>query len=369
MTPKVFITGSTGYIGGDALFHLTSQHPDFTYALLVRSEEKAQAVSSEYPKARIVLGSLDDTDIIRREAAWADIVIRKCLHTYPSAPADSDKRYNVDTADSSDNEPSAKAIAEGLREGHSASRPGFWLHVGGTGILTYFDSEVKKSFGELDDKVFDDYDGVEELVNLPAAAFHRNIDEIVLQSGTAYQDTVKTAIICPPTIYGQGRGPVSGRGRQVYELASFILKEKYIPRIGKGLSRWNHVHIHDLSALIGLLVDTARDSTRNNDPEVWGAHGYFLSENGEHTWGDLAVQVGQEVYKQGLLQNEPEVRSLPIDEAVKSSAGFEAASWGMNSRARAFRARKVLGWQPKQQGLVEEIPIIVRSEQARLRQL
>lgn len=76
-TPKVFLTGSSGYIGGDALFYLTCEHPDFTYALLVRSEEKAKAVQLKYPKVRIVLGTLEDTEIIRREAAWADIVIRQ----------------------------------------------------------------------------------------------------------------------------------------------------------------------------------------------------------------------------------------------------------------------------------------------------
>lgn len=76
--PKIFLTGSTGYIGGDALYQLTQQHPDFTYALLVRSEDKAKAVQSKYPNARIVVASLDDADVIRREAAWADIVVRKC---------------------------------------------------------------------------------------------------------------------------------------------------------------------------------------------------------------------------------------------------------------------------------------------------
>lgn len=271
----------------------------------------------------------------------------------------------TDTADSSDNETSANAITQGLVEGHSSSRPGYWLHVGGTGILTYFDSEVKRTFGELDDKVFDDLEGVEELVNLPAEAFHRNIDQIVLKAGTEHADTVKTAIICPPTIYGNGRGPVSGRGRQVYELTSFILKEKYVPRIGKGLSRWNHIHVYDLSVAIGLLVDAALDAARKDDADVWGAHGYFLTENGEHAWGELAAQIGQEVYKQSLVQSEPEMRNWSMDEALKSPAGFEAASWGMNSRARALRARKVLGWQPKQQSLTEEVPSIVKSEQSR----
>lgn len=231
--------------------------------------------------------------------------------------------------------------------------------------MTYFDSEVKKSFGEKDDKVFNDLDGVDELVNLPAAAFHRNVDEIVLNTGTKY-DFVKTAIICPPTIYGKGRGPISGRGRQVYELASFILKEQYCPRIGKGLSRWNNVHVHDLSRVFELLVQAALDPSMNENSEIWGAHGYFLTENGEHVWGDLSAAVGEEGFKQGYIKTAPDLRAWSIDEAVNSPAGFEAASWGMNSRGVSERARKILGWKPQERSLKEELPQIVRSEAARL---
>ncbi|KAH6867527.1 hypothetical protein B0T10DRAFT_597232 [Thelonectria olida] len=346
MTVKVFLTGATGYIGGDALYHLHQEHPDFEFALLIRSGEKAKKVLAQYPKARAVIGGLDDSETIEREAAWADIVVH--------------------TADSSDHDGSANAIAKGLVRGHSASRPGFWLHTGGTGILTYFDSEVKKTFGEYDDKVFNDLEGVDELVNLPAAAFHRNVDEIVLNTGTKHADSVKTALVCPPTIYGKGRGPVSGRGRQVYELTSFILKEKYCPRIGKGLAQWNNVHVYDLSRVFGLLVDAALDPSRNNDGEIWGAHGYFFTENGEHTWGDLSIEIGQEAHKQGLIKGPaPELRDWSVDEAVNSSAGFEAASWGMNSRGKAERAKKFLGWKPQERSLSAEAPDIVRSEAAR----
>lgn len=105
----------------------------------------------------------------------------------------------VDTADASDHEGAAKSIAAGLKAGHSNDNPGFWLHTGGTGILTYFDSSAGK-FGEEDNKVFNDYSGVDELVNLPHEAFHKNVDEIVLEAGKT--DSVKTAIVCPPTIYG-----------------------------------------------------------------------------------------------------------------------------------------------------------------------
>lgn len=204
-------------------------------------------------------------------------------------------------------------------------------------------------------------------MNLPAAAVHRIVDEIVLNTGMKHADTVKTAIICPPTIYGHGRGPISGRGRQVYELASFILKEQYCPRIGKGLSRWNHVHVHDLSTVFELLVQAALTPSRKDDSGIWGAHGYFLTENGVHVWGDLSARIGQEASKQGYIKDgTPEPRDWSIDETVKSSAGFEAASWGMNSRGVAARAKEILGWRPQGRSLNDELPDIVRSEAARL---
>jgi len=225
---------------------------------------------------------------------------------------------------------------------------------------------VKKQYGEPDDKVFNDFEGVSELVNLPAEAFHRNIDEIVLDVGTRHADSIKTAIICPPTIYGQGRGPISGRGRQVYALTSFILEQKVCPRIGRGLARWNNVHVHDLSSVFQLLAEATTDPSRQNDAEIWGANGYFLTENGEHVWGELSTLIGSEVHRQGFVDNRPETEELSYDEAVKSSAGFEAASWGLNSRGSAVRAKKVLGWKPREQSLEDEIPAIVRSEAARM---
>lgn len=272
-----------------------------------------------------------------------------------------------DTADSSDHVVAANAIAKGMVDGHTADRPGYWLHTGGTGILTYFDSEVRKTYGEHDEKVFNDGDGVEELTNLPAEAFHRNVDEIVLNTGIRHAATVKTAIVCPPTIYGKGRGPVSGRGRQAYELASFILKQKYCPLIGKGLARWNNVHVYDLTRMFEGLVDKALDPSQKNNTEIWCAKGYFLCENGEHVWGDLSKYIGKTSFSLGYLPQEPAWKEWSLDEAVKSPAGFEAASWGWNSRGTAVRARKTFGWQPKERSLEEEVPEIIHAEAARLR--
>lgn len=125
------------------------------------------------------------------------------------------------------------------------------------------------------------------------------------------------------------------------------------------------MHVHDLSRDFELLVEAAL--AEKSDADIWGKHGYYFTENGEHVWGDLSVAVGEEAFKQGCIKGgAPELRAWSIDKAVNSSAGFEAASWGMNSRGVAARARKVLGWKPQERSLEAELPDIVRAEAARM---
>ncbi|RAL07268.1 nucleoside-diphosphate-sugar epimerase [Aspergillus homomorphus CBS 101889] len=341
--PKIFLTGATGYIGGDALYALVQKHPEYNYTLLVRSANKAEQIQKQYPSARIVLGDLDDSSLLEKESAEADIV----LHT----------------ADASDHEGAAKAIAAGLAKGHSSANPGYWLHTGGTGILTYTDSD-RGVFGEPSDKVYDDWDGVDELLNLPAHAFHRNVDQIVLETGPKRGDAVKTALVCPPTIYGRGRGPVSQRGRQTYELARVTLQLGKAPIIGAGKSIWNNVHVHDLSDLYVLLVEAA--VAGRDDPELWGARAYYLAENGEHAWGELSRAMAKYAAELGLIaQSKAEQISL---EDGKKFAGFESLSWGLNSRGRAKRAAKVLDWTPTRPSIEATLPEVLEDEQRRLQQ-
>lgn len=74
--PNFDRTGATGYIAGDALYVLNKAHPEYDYSLLVRTEEKAKKIKQAYPNVRIVIGDLDASDILEREAAKADIVLR-----------------------------------------------------------------------------------------------------------------------------------------------------------------------------------------------------------------------------------------------------------------------------------------------------
>jgi N-acetyl-gamma-glutamylphosphate reductase len=70
-------TGTTGYIGGDALYALEKAHPEYEYSVLVRSSDKGAPIAAAYPRIRLVYGTLDDSNVIEEESARADVVLRK----------------------------------------------------------------------------------------------------------------------------------------------------------------------------------------------------------------------------------------------------------------------------------------------------
>ena len=74
---KLFITGATGYIGGDALYAIVNAHPDFEITALVRNPDKGAQVVKDYASIKLVYGDLDSIDLITEESIKADVVCRK----------------------------------------------------------------------------------------------------------------------------------------------------------------------------------------------------------------------------------------------------------------------------------------------------
>lgn len=267
----------------------------------------------------------------------------------------------TDTADSSDHQGAARAIGDGLKSTHSSSNPGYWIHISGTGILCWYDTDHER-YGEppLPEQSYDDLDGVDKVTSLPDSAFHRDVDKIVLAYAAEDPEAVKVAIVSPPTIYGPGRGPANQTSRQIPSLIATTLQEGYGPIIGAGHTEWDNVHVQDLSNLIVLLAAQSALPEKNAaEKEIWGPKGYFFAENGTHKWSDMAKAIAKEAHKQGLIQSS-EAKNLDF-EVAKKRHGFESLSWGLNSKGKARRARKYLGWQPKHPSLVESIPEAVRS--------
>ncbi|KKZ65948.1 hypothetical protein EMCG_08291 [[Emmonsia] crescens] len=332
--PKVFVTGATGYIGGDAFFRINQAHPEWEFTALVRSQEKGALVTSKYPNTKLVYGDLDSAALLEEEAKKADIVYHfaDCDHVA-----------------------SSQAIAKGIAA-HTPDRPGYWIHTSGTGILT-FEDLGNSTYGDLRPKEYNDWDGIGDVTSLPDEAFHRDVDKIVLGVGVVAADRVKTAIVCPPTIYGPGRGPGNTRSAQIYNLAKYVLKRKKGLQVGKGENIWHEIHVHDLSDLFLLLGEAA---AAGGGKASWGKEGYYFVENGSFVWGDVEKAVAKIAFEKGLISS-PEVEILDGKQTADLFA-FGPFSWGTNSRAHAIRAKKLLGWNPHRPSARELLPDIIDLE-------
>lgn len=144
-----------------------------------------------------------------------------------------------------------------------------------------------------------------------------------------------------------------------------VLSGQYVPIVGQGKARWNNVHVSDLAQLFVLLTEAAIG--KNTDSQLWNENGYYLVENGEHLWADLARLMGEKATELGLVKNQLQESSLDKQKAI-DQAGFEAVSWGFNSRGKAERAKKVVGWEPKGRSIEDNVEEILKDEKSRLDQ-
>lgn len=254
-----------------------------------------------------------------------------------------------------DHAPSAEAISKGLRA-HTADRPGYWIHTSGTGILTFEDFRAS-TYGEYRAKEYNDWDGIGEVTSLPDDALHRIVDKIVLEAGKSAPDRVKTAIICPPTIYGPGRGPGNTRSIQAYTLAKETLKRKKGIQVGPGKNIWHSVHVQDLS---DLYLAVGESAVAGDGKATWGDQGYYFAENGPFVWGDIERLVAEAASQKKLIPS-PE-RDILNGEQADEVTPMGSYMWGTNSRGHAIRARKLFGWKPTRPSLSELVPDIVESE-------
>ncbi|KAI1094068.1 hypothetical protein F5B19DRAFT_482435 [Rostrohypoxylon terebratum] len=335
---KTLLLGATGYIGGDALKVILDQFPDQEshFSVLARDEKKGEAIRAAYPKIRVVHGSLDDTELLVGEAAKADIVLHLAHAGHVSA---------------------ANAIIAGLKQRSAEGKTSYLIHVGGAGVLVYEDMQAGK-YGEHSDKTYDDWEGVSEVTSLPDAAPHRNVDKVILEAGG---DTrIKTALVCPPLIYGVGRGTGNQRSIQIPILIEKSIQRGQLFQVAEGKAFWNNVHVHDLSDLLTLLYKEALSGDRK---EVWGPNAYYFAENGGAVWGDISAKIVEILHSKGLVKD-TNIEKLSQEDTAKITH-FGPFVWGQNSRSRAIRARKLLGWTPRQRSLEEELPAAVDIEAER----
>lgn len=76
MSPTIFVTGVSGYIGGHVVADLIKKHPEYQYTTLVRTEKQAEIIRSTWPAVGTVLGDLDNSDLLVEQGKRADVILR-----------------------------------------------------------------------------------------------------------------------------------------------------------------------------------------------------------------------------------------------------------------------------------------------------
>jgi nucleoside-diphosphate-sugar epimerase len=263
----------------------------------------------------------------------------------------------VDSAGSADDIPGTTSILKAATSTPKASgKPTYYIHISGTASLAHESAEGQSRYG----KVYDDWEGLDELLDLPKEAIHRNVDELVLNGSKGFEGVLRTAIVSPPAICGTGRGPVSQRGMMGPFVASSILKRGY-GYLPQSTAQWDFIHLHDLTELNLLLVLAAAQEDGGKLKATWNQEGYYLVESERVKWAEYSRDMQQAAVQAGYVADKGEMLVWDMEKAMKED-GMMGAVLFMNSMGRAVRARKLLGWEPKAKSVKDDMPEIIAIE-------
>jgi nucleoside-diphosphate-sugar epimerase len=288
---KIFVTGASGYIGGSVAARLAGLGHQVRG--LVRNPSKAEGVRAHGIEP--VIGTLDDAELLTAEARTADAVIN-CAN--------------------SDHENAVKALLAGLA---GSGKP--FIHTSGTSLVG------DEAMGEPSTAIFTE----ETPVKPEPDKEHRvALNNLVLNAAP----DIRTVVLCNSLIYGDTLG-APAQSVQIPPLVAQA-RESGVPRyIGRGLNVWSNVHIADMAELYVLALEKAP------------AGSFYYVENGEASFGDLVNAIGE------ALDLDP-AQSWPAEAAV-AKWGRELAVFalGSNSRVRAGKARRELGWAPTRTSVID----------------
>ncbi len=290
---KVFITGSTGYIGGSIAVKLIAQ--GHRVSGLTRTADGAAKLRAAGIEP--VVGALIDGEILREAARSADAVIN--------------------AANSDD----ANAVELLLPALHGSGKT--FIQTSGSSVIG------DRAMGERSELRFHE-DSVFE--PLPERAGRVAIDHMVL---AAAHRGVRSLVIRPGLIYGIGHG-AHRHSVQVPKLIALARKHGVPLHVGRGLNIWSHVHIDDVVDLYLLALERA------------AAGSLFYIENGECSMKDIAAAIGR-------VQGNLKPQDWPIEAAFAELGAGAYTTYGSNSRISAAKARAMLGWNPRGPALIEQI--------------
>jgi len=283
---NIFLTGASGYIGGSLAVALQK------HGHSVRGLTRNQGSASDLKLLGIdpVVGDLDDSQLLEAEARRSDAVINTA---------------------NADHFAAVKALASGLFGSNKK-----FIHTSGSSIIG---DDARGNLLNL--AIFSEDTPL--LVD-PRKQARRDIDLFVMSLA---QQGVQSSVVIPSLIYGYGHG-IQKNSIQIPFLVRNAIENKSIQIVGQGVNTWSNIHIDDL---IDLYIRALGGAP---------AGSFYFAENGEASFREIAEAISKR-----LKINE--IECLPAEIAAdKWGAARALFSLGSNSRVRALRARRELGWLP-----------------------
>ncbi|HMA35298.1 MAG TPA: SDR family oxidoreductase [Chloroflexia bacterium] len=300
---RVFVTGASGWIGSAVVPELIGAGHQVVG--LARSEAAAAALTAA--GAELQRGTIDDLDILRGAAAAADGVIHLAFkHDIAFSggfqeAADADRRAveTIGTALAGSNRPLVIASGLlGLVPGHMAT--------------------------EQDGR---EPAGAAQLPGGPGtrtATAQRTLDLAT--------DGIRSCVVrLPPTVHGDGDHGFMAA------LVGIARNKGVSGYIGDGSNRWPAVHRRDAAHLFRLAFENA---PAGSVVHAVGDEGVPMSA--------IAAVIG----KQLAIP----LRSIPAEDAG-AHFGWLGAVVGIDSPASSTLTHELLGWQPIQPGLIEDLEL------------